>query len=112
MVKQFFKDTPNSVWFWNILTVLIFLLIWVVNKEIALGIYIIINFPTAFLLMTRLTDAKYDDKTPIIGYHFWVWLVLITWIFLILILVVGGLLCIGPVGDKKIKQFNNWLNKN
>jgi len=111
MIKQFFKDTPNSVWFWNILTVLVFILIWALDEEVALGIYTLINVPVTFFLFGRMSDAKYDKEAPVIGYHYWVWLVPITLILAITGLVLGGLIHIGFTASDRIKEFNNWLNK-
>jgi hypothetical protein len=111
MIKQFFKDTPNSVWFWNILAVLVFILIWALDEEVALGIYILINVPVVYFLFMRMSDAKYDKEAPVIGYHYWVWLVPITLILAITGLILGGLIHIGFTASDRIKEFNNWLNK-
>jgi hypothetical protein len=111
MIKQFFKDTPNSVWFWNILAVLVFILIWALDEEVALGIYTLINLPVVFFLFMRMSDAKYDKETPIIAYQYWVWLVPITWVLVIVGLALGGLFWVGFTGADKIKEFNKWINK-
>lgn len=111
MIKQFFKDTPNSVFFWNILAVLVLALFYIVDKEVVYGIYLLINLPTAFFLFMRMSDTKYDKEAPIVGYHFWVWLVPITWVLMLIGLTLGGLFWVGFTGADKVKQFNNWLNK-
>ena len=111
MIKQFFKDTPNSVWFWNILAVLVFIIIWALDEEVALGIYTLINLPVILFLFSRLQDAKYNPEAPVIGYHYWLWLVPITLILVVIGLVLGGLIHIGFTTSDRIKEFNKWLNK-
>jgi hypothetical protein len=111
MIKQFFKDTPNSVFFWNILAVLVFILIWALDEEVALGIYILINVPVVYFLFVRMSDIKHDKEAPVIGYQYWVWLVPITWVLVLIGLTLGGLFWVGFTGADKVKQFNNWLNK-
>jgi len=111
MVKQFCKDTPNSVWFWNILVVLVFILIWMLNKEISLVIYALINIPAFFMIFINLQDAKYDDSVKIIGYHYWVYLTPITWVLLAVAVVIFSISWLIVKVIEKVKQFNNWLNK-
>ena len=111
MIKQFFKDTPNSVFFWNGLALVAFILLCCMGEDVAVGTMLVISIPALFMIISNLQDAKYDDSIKIIGYHYWVYLAPVTWILL------GIAITLFTVGwfvskvIEQIKQFNNWLNK-
>lgn len=111
MIKQFFKDTPNSVFFWNGLALIAFIILCCMGEDVALGTMLIISIPAFFMIIINLQDAKYDDSIKIIGYHYWAYLAPVTWILMVIAIT---LFIIGWLVSKvieQIKQFNNWLNK-
>ena len=111
MIKQFFKDTPNSVFFWNGLALAAFIILCCMGEDVAVGTMLVISIPALFMIISNLQDAKYDDSIKIIGYHYWVYLAPITWILLGIAII---LFTIGWLVSKiieQIKHFNNWLNK-
>lgn len=111
MIKQFFRDTPNSIFFWNGLALLAFIILCCMGEGVALGTMLVISIPALFTIMSNLQDARYDDSIKIIGYHYWVYLAPATWILLgigITVFIVGQLVL---KVIERIKQFNNWLNK-
>ena len=111
MIKQFFKDTPNSVFFWNGLALVAFIILCCMGEDVALGTMLVVSIPALFMIISNLQDAKYDDSIKIIGYHYWVYLAPVTWILLgiaITLFTIGWL--VSKVIEQ-IKQFNNWLNK-
>jgi hypothetical protein len=111
MIKQFFKDTPNSVLFWNGLGLLAFIILCSMGEQVALVTMLILSIPALFMIVINLEDAKYDDSVEIIGYHYWAYLAPITWVLLILAIVVFSISWLVSKVIKKVKQFNNWLNK-
>ena len=111
MIKQFFKDTPNSVFFWNGLALVAFIILCCMGEDVALGTMLVINIPAFFMIISNLQDARYDDSIKIIGHHYWAYLAPVTWILLgiaITFFTIGWL--VSKVIEQ-IKQFNNWLNK-
>lgn len=111
MIKQFFKDTPNSVFFWNGLALIAFIILCCMGEDVALGTMLIISIPAFFMIIINLQDVKYDDSIKIIGYHYWAYLAPVTWILMVIAIT---LFIIGWLVSKvieQIKQFNNWLNK-
>jgi hypothetical protein len=111
MINQFFKDTPNSVFFWNGLTLLAFIILCSMGEQVALITMLIISIPAFFMIVINLEDAKYDDSVEIIGYHYWVYLAPATWAFLIMAMTLYATSWLVVKVIEKVKQFNNWLNK-
>ncbi|QQO91962.1 amino acid transporter [Flavobacterium phage vB_FspM_immuto_3-5A] len=111
MLKQFFKDTPNSVFFWNGLVLLLFTILCSMGESVALGTMLVISIPALFRIIINLEDAKYDDSIKVIGYHYWVYLTPLTWILFIIAAIIALVFWLANKGANKVKQFNNWLNK-
>jgi hypothetical protein len=108
MIKQFFKDTQNSVFFWNGLALLAFIILCCMGEDVALGTMLLINIPAIFMIVSNWEDA---DRNKVIGYHWWAYLAPVTWILTVIAIGLGGLIWLGFTGVDKVEQFNNWLNK-
>jgi len=111
MIKQFFKDTPNSVFFWNGLAVLAFSILCSMGEQVALPTMLLISIPAVFIIINNWEDSKYDDNGKIIGYQYWVYLAPITWAIIVIGIVIGGVVWIVDKGSEYVGQFNNWLNQ-
>jgi len=111
MIKQFFKDTPNSVFFWNGLALLLFILLCSMGEQAALPTVLLINIPALFMVFINWEDSRYDESIKIVGYHWWAYLAPITWVLIAIGLILGGLFYIILQGYEYTKHFNNWLNK-
>lgn len=111
MIRQFIKNTPNSVFFWNGLALVLFIILCSVGGDIALSVLVYINIPAFYLIIMNMEDSRYNDDKRVVGYHYWVYLAPITWILIAVALTIV-LICqlVFKIGDK-IKCFNNWLNK-
>ena len=111
MIKQFFKDIPNSVFFWNGLALLAFIILCCIGEGVALGTMFLISIPAFFMIVLNWEDLKYDDNVKIIGYHWWAYLAPVTWVIIVIGLILGGLVWIILKGSEYAGQFNDWLNK-
>ncbi len=111
MIRKFFKNTPNSVFFWNGLALLAFIILCCMGEQIALGTMLLISIPAVFMIAINWEDLKYDDDSKIIGYHWWAYLAPVTWALIVIGLVLGGIVCTVLKGSEYAEQFNNWLNK-
>ena len=111
MIKQFFKDTPNSVFFWNGLALLTFIILCSMGEQVVLSTMCLISIPAVFMIVINWEDSKYDDNVKIVGYHWWAYLAPVTWVLIVVGLVLGGLIWIILKGSEYARQFNNWLNK-
>lgn len=111
MIKQFFKDTPNSVFFWNGLVLLSFILLYIIGEDITMGMIVMINIPAFFMILINLEDSRYNSSKKVIGYHYWIYLAPITWVLILIGLIIGGVVWIIIQGSEYSKHFNNWLNK-
>ena len=111
MVKQFFKNTPNSVFFWNGLALIAFILLCCMGENIALGTMIVISIPAFFMIMVNLEDSRYDKNVKIIGYHYWAYLAPITWILMVIGIVLFVIVWVVMQAVEQVELFNNWLNK-
>jgi len=110
MIKQFLKDTPNSVFFWNGLALLAFIILCSMGEDVALVTMLLISFPAVFMIMLNWEDRRYTDS-KIIGYHWWAYLAPGTWILVAIGLVLAGIVFTVLKGSEYAGQFNNWLNK-
>lgn len=110
MIRKFFKDTPNSVFFWNGLALLAFIILCCMGEDVALGTMLLISIPAFFMIFMNWEDSRYND-TKIIGYHYWAYLAPITWVLIGIGLVLGGVVWIVLKGSEYAGNFNNWLNK-
>ena len=111
MIKQFFKDTPNSVFFWNGLALLAFIILCFMGEQAVLSTMFLISIPAVFMIVINWEDSKYDDNVKIVGYHWWAYLAPVTWVLIVIGLVLGGLIWVILKGSEYARQFNNWLNK-
>lgn len=111
MVKQFFKDTPNSVLFWNGLALISFIILCCMGENVALGTMLAISIPAFFMIIINLQDAKYDNSIKIIGYHYWAYLAPITWILMVIGIILFVIVWLVIKAVEQVKLFNNWLNK-
>jgi hypothetical protein len=111
MIKQFFKDTPNSVFFWNGLALLAFIILCCMGEDIALGTILLISIPALFMITNNQSDLKYDDNVKVIGYHWWAYLSPVTWAIGVIAFVLFLIVWIVVKGSEYAGQFNNWLNK-
>jgi len=111
MVKQFFKNTPNSVFFWNGLALIAFIVLCCMGENVALGTMIVISIPALFMIMVNLEDSRYDKNVKIIGYHYWAYLAPITWILMVIGIVLFVIVWVVMQAVEQVELFNNWLNK-
>ena len=89
MIKQFFKDTPNSVFFWNGLALLTFIILCSMGEQVVLSTMCLISIPAVFMIVINWEDSKYDDNVKIVGYHWWAYLAPVTWVLIVVGLVLG-----------------------
>ena len=108
MIRKFFKDTPNSVFFWNGLALLAFIILCCMGEDVASGTILLINIPAIFMIVSNWED---DDRIKVIGYHWWAYLAPVTWAIIVIGLVLGGFIYTILKGSEYARQFNNWLNK-
>lgn len=111
MIKQFFKATPNSVFFWNGLALIAFIVLCCMGENVALGTMIVISIPALFMIMVNLEDSRYDKNVKIIGYHYWAYLAPITWILMVIGIVLFVIVWVVMQAVEQVELFNNWLNK-
>lgn len=111
MIKQFFKDTPNSVFFWNGLALLAFIILCCMGEDVALGTMLMISIPAVFMIVINWEDLRYDDNVKVIGYHWWAYLAPGTWVIIVIGLALGAIVWTILKGSEYAEQFNNWLNK-
>lgn len=104
MIKQFFKDTPNSVFFWNGVVVLSIIgaFLWDIDK----GYFsIVVLMFSSFALVIHALGEGPDYK--VIGYHWWAYASPVLWV-----IIAFGLLTMLLVEIYKlIEKFNRFLNK-
>ena len=64
MVKQFFKNTPNSVFFWNGLALIAFIVLCCMGENVALGTMIVISIPALFMIIVNQNPERIarDEK--------------------------------------------------
>lgn len=110
MIKQFFKDTPNSVFFWNGLALLVFIILCCMGKDVALDTMLLISIPAFFMVVLNWEDSRYHDN-KIIGYQYWAYLAPVTWILIGIGIILGVVVWIVLKGSEYAEQFNDWLNK-
>ena len=111
MIKQFFKDTPRSVFFWNGLVLLAFIILCFMGQVVVFGTMFLISIPALFLILINFEDSRYDDSKKIIGYHYWVYLSPVTWILIAAGFILGGLFWVGFKIAQAVRKFNKYLNK-
>ena len=111
MVKQFFKDTPNSVFFWNGLALIAFTVLCCMGENVALGTMLTISISALFMIIVNLGDSRYDENIKIIGYHYWAYLAPITWILLVIGVILFIVVWLVMKAVDQITLFNIWLNK-
>lgn len=111
MIKQFFKDTPNSVFFWNGLALLAFIILCSMGEDVALSTMLLISIPAFFMIIINFQEARYDETKRVIGYHWWAYLAPVTWVILLIGVVLVGIVHIIFKVSDYTESFNNWLNQ-
>ena len=104
MIKQFFKDTPNSAFFWNgvVVCAIIGAFLWDTDK----GYFsiVVLIFSSLMLLMGSLGEGP-DHK--VIGYHWWAYASPVLWV----VVAFGMMIMLSIEIYKLVKKFNKFLNK-
>jgi hypothetical protein len=104
MIKQFFKDTPNSVFFWN--GVVVFTIIGAFLWDIDKGYFsIVLLLICSFLLL--ISAMGEGPNYQVIGYHWWAYASPVLWFAYVL----GMLIWLAIEVYKLIKKFNKFLNR-
>jgi len=101
-IKKNWKETPNSVKFWNGLVLLGLVIFGIISLEgltIMLGLMSIAAFA---VLISAIGDGDYLEK------HLWIWFTPLAWGMLILGLILFGFI---KFYEGIIMKFNNWLDK-
>lgn len=101
-IKKNWKETPNSVKFWNGLVLLGLVIIGIISLDgltIMLGLMSIAAFT---VLISAIGDGDYLEK------HLWIWFTPLAWGMLILGLILFGFI---KFYERIIMKFNNWLDK-
>lgn len=111
MIKQFFKDTPNSVFFWNGLALLAFIILCSMGEDVALGTITVLSFVSFWTIIINFGDSKYDKDKKVIGYNYWMYLSPVTWAIIVIGFTVGGIVHIIFKASDYTESFNNWLNQ-
>jgi hypothetical protein len=101
-IKRNWKETPNSVKFWNGLVLVGLIITGILSLEV-LGIVLgILSFLVFILWVDSLGGEVKLDK------HLWVWFTPVVWIMMILGVIIYG--CI-KLYENSISKFNDWLDK-
>jgi hypothetical protein len=100
-IKQFFRDTPNSVLFWNGLVLLSLITIGIINLDL-LGVTLGILSIFSFAVLIGANESEIEN-------NLWLYFTPPVWFTLIIVLI-GFLLY--KFYKKVIEPFNRWLNKN
>ena len=104
MIKQFFKDTPNSVFFWN--GVVVFTIIGAFLWDIDKGYFSIVLLIIASLMLFMGSLGEGPDYNPIKN-HYWVFLSPLTWAIFVLAMMIWTIVIVVVL----VKKFNKFLNK-
>ena len=96
-LKALQKDYSNAEIFWNVIVYLAYIIILFIDVEAA---FIISGFGS--LLMLGLCLDKKE--------HFELWYPL-TWLFYILLIIMGIISLCMWLYERTLRKFNNWLNK-
>jgi uncharacterized BrkB/YihY/UPF0761 family membrane protein len=102
-IKKNWKETPNSVKFWNGLVLLSLIVTGLLDLEI-LSVVLFIMSIAAFAVF--LDDLGQSDDY--LDNHIWIWFTPLSWGMLILVLILMGSY---KFYKGTIVKFNNWLNK-
>jgi hypothetical protein len=102
-IKNSWKETPNSVKFWNGLVLVGLIVTGVLSLEL-LGVVLGILSLFAFVLWFDCIGGD-EDK---LDKHLWVWFTPVVWIMMILGVIIYG--CI-KLYENSISKFNDWLDK-
>lgn len=101
-IKKNWKETPNSVKFWNGLVLLGLVISGVVNFDL-LGVELaIMSLFTFVLWISSLGEDGILDR------HLWMWFTPLMWCLVIFALIIYG--CI-KLYENTISKFNDWLDK-
>lgn len=101
-IKRNWKETPNSVKFWNGLVLLGLVVSGILNFQL-LGVELVIMSFFAFALsIDSIGEEGKLDK------HLWVWFTPLMWCLVIIGLIIYG--CI-KLYETTISKFNDWLDK-
>ena len=101
-IKRNWKETPNSVKFWNGLILLGLVVSGILDFQL-LGIELMIMSLFTFVLwIGSLGEEGNLDK------HLWVWFTPLLWCLVIIGLIIYG--CI-KLQETTISKFNDWLDK-
>jgi hypothetical protein len=101
-IKRNWKETPNSVKFWNSLILVGLIITGIISLEI-LSVVLGLTSLFAFVLwFDCLDDEGKLDK------HLWVWFTPLVWCMVIIGIIIYG--CI-KLYENTISKFNDWLDK-
>ena len=101
-IKGNWRETPNSVKFWNGLVLLGLVISGVIGIDLLLVELAIMSVFVCVMWFDSIgEEGKYEK-------HLWVWLTPLVWGLVILCLTIYG--CI-KLYENTISKFNNWLDK-
>lgn len=101
-IKRNWKETPNSVKFWNGMILIGLVVSGMINFHLLLFELFVMSLFAWVLWMGSIGEEWIVNK------HLWVWFTPVVWFMLILGLIVYG--CV-ILSDNTIAKFNNWLDK-
>ena len=97
-IQEGWRETPNSVKFWNAIFVLVIIITGIILPEALIVIFVVGSLITIGLFL----DQENIDK------HLWIWFMPITWLFAIVAITIG---CFYLLYENSIAKFNDWLDK-
>jgi uncharacterized BrkB/YihY/UPF0761 family membrane protein len=100
-IKRNWKETPNSVKFWNGLVLLGLIIIGIIDLEALGAVLGLMSIATLAVLLRAIGDGDCLEN------HLWIWFTPLAWFMLIMVLILYG--C-HKFYEKIIMKFNNWLN--
>jgi hypothetical protein len=107
-MKLFIRNTPNSVFFWNGIAILIFSILLAISEETRCVALLIIVIASAILLLGGLGEGPNHDP---IGYNYWMYLSPLVWAFMALAFLLYSLTWTIHKIVKRFSKFNQWLNQ-
>lgn len=101
-IKKNWRETPNSVKFWNGLVLLGLVISGLVSLELLWVELVIMSVLACVMWFDSIGEEGRLDK------HLWVWFTPLIWCLVVFALIVYG--CI-KLYENTISKFNDWLDK-
>lgn len=101
-IKKGWKETPNSVKFWNGLILLGLIITGILSLEALSGVLGVMSILSLILFISGMGgEIEFDN-------HLWIWFTPLMWGLTLFVIILVG---IDKLYKKTIVKFNNWLNK-